>query len=188
MINFIKKGIQIVAIDDAPHERGNIHTHLAFVFCRGMFLEHFLHARIKVDGLDATDVVIKTLSPHANLFRLVVTHGITVGGFNMLDIKQLMEVLEKPVISVTENKPNDGALELATSHLHDQEKRLELISRAGPLYHVKTDAGKNELFFHAQGIRVEIAKRFLKKFSVRSRLPECLLLAHKIATGLKMES
>jgi len=55
--------------------------------------------------------------------------------------------------------------------------------RAGPLLSVQTELGSNKLYFHIKGISETLAKKFLKKFAIRSRLPEQLLLAHKIASG-----
>jgi endonuclease V-like protein UPF0215 family len=185
MITNIKKGIQVVAIDDSIHERGDEKTEIVFLFCTGTLLEKIFIAKIDVDGFNSTRVIIDTLKPVLNHFRLLVTHGITVGGFNLFDIQKIHNELKKPIIAVTENEPSGNSIRDAIKNLPDYEKRKEIIDNAGELYSVKTSAGDNELYFHVKGISEKMAKQYLKKFAVRSRLPECLLLAHKIGSGLK---
>ncbi|MFX0098047.1 MAG: DUF99 family protein [Candidatus Hodarchaeota archaeon] len=185
MISGIKKGIQVVAIDDAIHHRDDKETELVFTFCTGTFLEKIFIAKIDVDGLNSTQVIIDTLRPVLTHFRIIVTHGITVGGFNMFDIQQVHNELQKPIIAVTENEPRGDSIHEAIKNLPDYEERKKCIDNAGTLHSVKTSAGENNLYFHVKGISEKVAKQYLKKFAVRSRLPECLLLSHKIGSGLK---
>ncbi|MHA1681113.1 MAG: endonuclease dU [Promethearchaeota archaeon] len=184
MIRSIKEGIQVVGIDDAVHQRGDETTELIFTFCKGTFLEYFRHATIDVDGLNGTDVIIDTLEPVKNRFRIIVTHGITIGGLNLIDIDRIHDVLEKPIIAVTENTPSGDSLLEAISHLPGADKRKKIVTRAGDMFPAKTRMGKNALYFHVKGMSVDLAKIYLKKFSVRSRLPECVLLAHVIGSGI----
>jgi hypothetical protein len=181
----IKQGIQVVAIDDGIHHRGGETTGLVFAFCAGTWLEKVLYATIAVDGLDATGVVIDTLDPYTDHFRIILTHGVTVGGLNLLDLDRIHEALGRPVIAVIENEPStDGpTLYDAIKNVPDADERKDIIDRALPMHVVKTAAGENDLFFYTKGIDERVATQYLKKFAVRSRLPECLLLAHKIGSG-----
>ena len=178
----IKDGIFVVGIDDAPHERGNLTTELFFIFCRGTLLEHVDHVSIDVDGLNSTEMVIKKLKPMKDQFQIIATHGITTGGFNVLDIELICDTLETPVIAVTENSPRGNFLE-AIKNLPNYEKRKIIIDKAGPQISTLTPIGKKEVFFQYKGIEEKFAIQFIKKFAIRSRLPEQLLLAHKIASG-----
>ncbi len=184
MIRTIKEGLQVVAIDDKVHRRGDKKTELVFIFCAGSTLNKFLHAEIEVDGLDATNVVIETLTPWVHQFRLIVSHGITVGGLNLLDIEKISVVLKRPVIAVTENEPDGMALYDAIRHVPSVETREDIVDKAGPLHAVTTAAGENQLHFHVKGMDELVAAAYLKKFAVTARLPECLVMAHKIASGL----
>ncbi|MHA1727984.1 MAG: endonuclease dU [Promethearchaeota archaeon] len=184
----IKSGIFSVAIDDAIHERGEKHTELFFIFCRGQFLEKILHTTINVDGFDATEEIISTLKPFRDRFAIIITHGITVGGFNLIDIEKVCNGINRPVIAVTENKPAGGnAMREALKNLPECERRLQIFDRAGDIFSVKTDLGQNKLHYHIMGLDESSARKFLKKFAIRSRLPEQLLLAHKIASGWKLQ-
>lgn len=177
-----KDGIFVVGIDDAPHKRGNLTTELFFIFCRGTYLERIDHATIDVDGLNSTEVVINRLKNIKDQFQIIITHGISTGGFNVLDIEMINKILDTPVIAVTENNPKGNFLE-AIKNLPNYEKRKSIIERAGSQYSTLTPIGEKEVFFQIMGIEKKEAIQFLKKFALRSRLPEQLLLAHKIASG-----
>ena len=184
LIKEIKDGIFTVGIDDSVHERGERLTKLFFIFCRGQFIEKISHTDIEVDGFDATEAIIRVLlSEKKDCFSLILTHGITTGGFNLIDIEKIWQSVRKPIISVTENKPMGDSMLKAIKKLPDHKTREEIFVRAGPLLSVQTELGRNKLYFHIKGISISLAKKFLKKFAIRSRLPEQLLLAHKIASG-----
>lgn len=178
----IKDGIHIVGIDDAPHKRGNPTTEIFFIFCSGFQLERIDHGMIEVDGFNSTEVVINALKPVNDQFQIVVTHGITTGGFNVLDIEEIHKALDVPIISVTENPPRGNFLE-AIKNLPEYGKRRSLIEKAGTQYSFVTPIGKKPVYFYIKGIDEKSTKVFLKKFAKRSRLPEQVLLAHKIASG-----
>lgn len=185
MLSEIKNGIFSVGIDDAIHKRGGKKTELFFIYCRGQFLEKISHTPIEVDGFDATEAIIHTLKPQTENFALIVTHGLTVGGFNLIDIEKVNTIVKRPIIAVTENKPTGDSILNAIKNLSEYKIRKDILDRAGPLYSVQTKIGSNRLYFHIKGINELLAKKFLKKFSIRSRLPEQVLLAHKIASGWK---
>ena len=178
----IKDGIFTVGIDDSPHVFGIPTTELFFIFCSGTYLERIEYATIEVDGLNATGVVLNKLVPLKDQFQIVVTHSITVGGFNVLDIEEISRVLEKPVIAVTENPPKGNFLE-AIKNLPDYDERKRIIENAGLEHSTLTPIGKKKVYFRFKGIDEKSTIKFLKKFAKRSRLPEQVLLAHKIATG-----
>ena len=180
---FIKSGIFTVAIDDAPHERDHLTTELVFIICRGFEIEHFTHTQVDVDGLNSTDMILKTLNPITDQFQIILTHGLTTAGFNLIDIERIFTELNKPIISVTENAPK-GQFKDAIRNLPDYKVRKSIIKRAGEQHSYVTPAGKNPVFFQYKGLELKTVHQFLKKFSKRSRLPEQLLLAHKIASGL----
>ncbi len=184
MIRSIKGGLQVLAIDDKLHQRGDKTTKLAFVLCQGTWLDKVLSAEIEVDGLDATGVVIKTLSPIVQQFRIILTHGITTGGLNMIDIDTVHLALDRPVIAVTENKPEGDSLYEAIKHVPGEAEHRGILERTGEMHAFKPRPGETDVYFYVKGIDVKLATQYLKKFAVRSRLPECLLMAHKIATGL----
>ena len=185
MITTIKDGIHVVAIDDSPHKRGDLTTEVFFVYCKSTFLENVTHSSITVDGMDSTQVILGELKKKSENFTLILLHGITVGGLNIIDISHLSEALEKPVIAVTENPPTLNSILNAITHLPDLEKRNELIKKAGPIFSFTTNLGDIPLSYHKIGLDNNLVHQFFNKFYNRSRLPEQILLAHKIASAWK---
>lgn len=187
MLTTIKDGIHTIAIDDARYARGDDCTELIFVFCRGLFLEKVIRSRISVDGLDATETIIRILINRKEQYGIILTHGVTFGGFNVIDIQKIYTILKKPIISVTENQPTGEIMLDALKKLPNFKIRGKMMQSAGELYTTNPEIGKNNLYFHIKGISEGTAKDYLTKFGVRSRLPEPLFLAHKIASGIISE-
>jgi len=185
MISAIKEGIHVVAIDDAPHNRGDSTTEVVFIYCKSTFIESVTRTTITVDGTDSTNKLLEELESNQDRFTLIVLHGVTVGGLNIVDIRTISERLKKPLLAVTENAPSQNSINSAIDHLDDSGLRIELVEKAGPLYSFTSKHGFTPIFYHAVGISEKIAKQFFTKFCVRSRLPEQLLLAHKIASAWK---
>ena len=186
MISTIKDGIHVVAIDDAPHQRGQTSTELIFAYCKSTYLEKVTRVAITVDGNDSTNVILEELHPNKKGFTLILLHGITVGGLNVVDISYLSEILQKPILAVTENPPTQNSINSAIEHLENPEFRRNIVKKAGPLYSYLTAHGSTPISYHAIGISKDMAKEFFTKFSLRSRLPEQLLIAHKIASSYSL--
>jgi len=181
----IKEGMFTVGIDDAAHKKGDKTCELFFVFCRGRYIERISHFPIDVDGFNATEIIINTLKPNPDLFTLITIHGVTVGGFNMIDLQMVYDQLKKPILAITENKPHGRAIFDAILKLPDVEKRKEIIQHAGPMYTYSSKFGTNDVFYYLKGITEDTAKKFLAKFAFRAKLPEPVLLSHKIASGFQ---
>jgi endonuclease V-like protein UPF0215 family len=176
----IKDGIFSVAIDDANHTRGDLYTSLFFIICRGTLIENVIRSKIQVDGLDSTEVIIKTLTPIQDQFQIILIHGITVAGLNIIDISLISLKLRKPLIAITENAPHSSDFLNAINSLPHIDERKDILKKAGDLYSVNVKFGT--IYYYLQGTSESIAKKFFNKFCIRSKLPEQLLIAHKIAS------
>ena len=124
MTSQIKDGIHVVAIDDAPHIRGDSTTELYFVYCKGIFIEKISYTTITVDGLDATSAMLRELKKEIKAFTIILLHSSTVGGLNIVDIQLLSDVLDKPILAVTENPPTDNLIEDALKFLPNSDDRI----------------------------------------------------------------
>lgn len=181
----IKDGLHVVAIDDAPHIRGDATTELFFTYCKSTFLETVTHKTVSVDGMDATDVILEELYAQQDRFTLIILHGITVAGLNIVDIHCLYKVLQIPILAVTENSPAQNSIYNAIERLNNSKLRKKLLDKTGSHYLYYTSQGSTPIFYYTAGISEKLAKEFFMKFCVRSKLPEQLLLAHKIASAWK---
>ena len=156
----IKEGMFTVGIDDASHKKGDKTCELFFVFCRGRYIERISHFPIDVDGFNATETIVNTLKPTLEFFTLIAIHGITVGGFNLIDLQCLYDQLKKPIIAITENKPHGRAIFDAISKLPDVDKRKEIIQHAGPMFTYSSKFGTNDVFYYVKGITEDMRRNF----------------------------
>ena len=106
----IKQEIRIVGFDDAPfipRSKGKVPV-IGVVFRGGSFLDGVLRTDVTIDGMDATQILIDVInrSKHKQQLRAIMLKGITVGGFNMIDIAELNEKTGLPIIVVNRKMPN----------------------------------------------------------------------------------
>jgi len=184
----VKPEIRVLGIDDGvfkPHSKDMVDV-VGVVFRGGYWLDGFMHTKVQVDGMDATERLAEmiTHSPHYPQLRVIMLNGVTLAGFNIVDIKELYEKVKRPTIAVTRDKPNLKDIKKALQNLLETEKRWKAIDRAGKMIRVRTRERQDPIYVHVAGIPEETAERILKSTSTRSNIPEALRVAHIIASGL----
>lgn len=190
-IREIKPEIRVLGIDDGPFTPHSKETAdiVGVVFRGGCSLDGFMHTWVQVDGMDATEKIACMIarSSHYAQLRVVMLNGVTMAGFNVVDIKELHERVKLPIIAVTRDKPDFENIKKALQHLPEAEKRWKSIEEAGKMIAVCTREEETPIYVHIAGISVETAKRILRSTSTRSNIPEALRVAHIIASGLRQE-
>jgi endonuclease V-like protein UPF0215 family len=176
----IKPEIRILGIDDGkflPHTKGTVIV-VGVVFRGGLWLEGVMHTTVKIDGSNATEQLAKMInsSPHYQQLRLVMLNGITLGGFNLVNIKVLHLVTSLPILALTRDKPNLEAIRSALTHLPQKNKRWEVVEAAGEIYEITN--------METAGISLSDAKKIVELASTRSSFPEPLRVAHLVASGV----
>lgn len=173
----IKKGVRILGIDDSPFQKKDEKVLVVGVVWKKGIVEGVLSTWIKKDGRDSTLKLIRMVesSRFATQVRLLLIHSITLGGFNIVDIKKLNRKLGVPVICITRRKPDMVKVLKALSHLNDSEKRRKLIEKAGPIRRIKG------FYVQIAGTTAREAGELLGMFG---GIPEPLRLAHMIASGV----
>ncbi len=186
----IKDEIRVVGVDDGPFEFGKGKTAfvVGVVFRGGSRMDAVLTTEIEVDGNDVTDRLLHMVknSRHRGQIRVVMTDGLTFGGFNIIDGPAFFRRSDLPLISVTRNQPDLGSIKRALRNFPDFETRWEKIKRAGePLKHMfPDDRGRAHVFFQSFGIQEEDAHRIIDITSTTSLMPEPIRVAHMIASGV----
>jgi len=187
-IRAVKPEIRVLGIDDGffvPHS-GDLVDVIGVVFRGGYWLDGVMRTRVRVDGMDATEKLADMItdSSHYDQLRVVVLNGVTLAGFNVVDIHELYEKVKLPVIAVTRDEPDFDDIRKALRNLPESERRWRAIERAGRMFRVRTREGEEPVYAHAVGLSEEDAKRILRSTSTRSNIPEALRVAHLIASGL----
>ncbi|RZN33453.1 MAG: DUF99 family protein [Methanosarcinales archaeon] len=156
----IKPEIRILAIDDSALIADHIMI-VGVVFRAGEWLDGVLRSELVRDGLDGTDVIIEmvTGTRHYRQIRVIMLDGVTYGGFNVIDIRELHRRTGLPVIVVMRVAPDMGRIRDALRNLPDFDVRWA-------------------------GISVDDAAKIVQISTTHSHIPEPLRVAHLIATGI----
>ncbi|MFH1106031.1 MAG: DUF99 family protein [Candidatus Aenigmatarchaeota archaeon] len=185
MFRTIKPEIRILGWDDSPFKINDKYANVfGTIFRGGAWIDGLLKTRIKVDGSDATKKIIKCVNKtrHYEQLRVIMIDGITMAGFNVLDIKELFEKTQIPVIAISRKLPDFRKIRAALNNFSDGKKRWELIKKAGT---PKPCAIRGErIYYQAAGIDDSNAKRIITLSCTRSLIPEPLRVAHLIASGV----
>ena len=151
----------------------------------GDWLEGVVRTHIKKDGLDATERLIEMVikSKHFGQIRIVMLNGITMGGFNVVDMEALNEATGIPVISVIRRMPDMKSIRSALENLTDPGHRYAVILKAGKAVEIPMDRGE-PIFIQYRGVDEESAVSIVRSSATHSRIPEPIRVAHLIATGI----
>jgi endonuclease V-like protein UPF0215 family len=182
----IKPEIRVLGIDDGkflPHTQGNVIV-VGVVLRAGSSIDGVMHTTVAIDGLDATEKLASMIntSPHRRQLRLVMLNGITLAGFNLVDIKKLHETTKLPVMALTRHKPDLDSIYEALKHLPDTKERWRIVLEAGEIHELINRGAK--IFVEIAGISLADVQKIIELTSSRSSVPEPIRVAHLIASGI----
>jgi len=173
--------MRVIGIDDSPFNKFKDKQILVVgvVMRGGLFVDGILSTKADVDGINATNQIIKMINKckFKPQLQCIFLNGIAVGGFNVIDVHKLNKKTKIPVVVVIRINPNIKKIKETLIKIK-QKNKIKLIEKAGKVIQV------DEIFVQLTGIDLEKAKKILKIVCTRSLLPEALRLAHIIATGI----
>ena len=173
--------VRTLGIDDGPFDRGQRSNVLVVgaVYSAGDF-EGLLTTHVRGDGRDATGKLIQMIagSKFQAQLHFVMLDGITLGGFNVVDLPGLAEGVALPCAAVMRRQPDRAAVDQALDHLPASARRRQVMDRAGPIHR----AGR--ISFQVAGVEVEVARAVILGSLRHGHVPECLRAAHLIARGV----
>jgi endonuclease V-like protein UPF0215 family len=181
----LRKGrlVRTLGVDDAPFKRGQRQSVLVVgAICAGTRFEGLLSTNVRPDGFKATERLIELIggSKFADQLHAVLLNGVTLAGFNIVDLQALHRALALPVIAVMRRYPDRDAVLRVIDKLSQPAKRRRVLDRAGPIHH------GDDVFFQVQGAEAETVKALLARVTDRGHIPESLRLAHLIGGGIVM--
>ncbi len=181
----LKHQIRVLGIDDSPFTFQTKKALIVGVVARlPMYIEGIMRTEIAVDGSDANEAIISMLgrSRYREQVRLIMFDGVTVGGFNVIDIDRIHEGTGIPCATVTREMPDFDRMEGALrSHFPDWQARLAVIKKK-PLFNV--GPRRRSLYATLSGIDAETFETILAECTVQGRLPEPLRIAHLISSAM----
>ena len=185
----LKPEVRVIAWDDCAFSfRQKRVLIVGPVFRGGSFLDGLLSTRVDKDGDDATERIANAIltSRHYDQLSYIMLDGITLAGFNVVDIRELSRRTKLPVVAVQRKKPNMKEFLVALKKLADHKKKMEGMKAAGKFF--RFGLGENNILCQREGISNEECRDLLRITCIRSNIPEPLRVAHLIASGLSGES
>ncbi|MBS3114543.1 DUF99 family protein [Candidatus Woesearchaeota archaeon] len=177
----VKKEIRVIGIDDAPFNKFNDSKVLVVgvVMRGGSWVDGILSTKVAVDGDDSTKKIIEMINKckFKPQLQCIFLDGIAVGGFNVIDVKELSKKTKLPVMVIIRRQPDIENIKKTLIKIKKQQK-IKLIEKVGEV--IKLD----NIFVQLTGIDLEKARKILKIVCTRSLLPEPIRLAHLIASGI----
>jgi len=177
------KALRTIGFDDAPFSRrrgGSVAV--AGVVCAGTRFEGMVFGRVRQDGWNATEVLSRLLVGRKFLpqLHLVLLDGLSLGGFNLVDLPALAQALGRPCVAVMRRPPDLAAVERALRRLPRPERRLRLLARAGPVH------GRPPFYFQVAGAEPDEVARALRRVTDHGCVPEPLRLAHLVGAAVRV--
>jgi endonuclease V-like protein UPF0215 family len=153
------------------------------VFRAGNWLDGVLSTYIHGDGTDGTEKIIDMVKNSRNLGQLgvIMLDGITFGGFNLVNIREIFESTGVPVIVIMRKIPNFERIKKALKRFDDWELRWANLLEAGQVYKIDNS---EPVYIQIYGIKLEDAEEIVRISTTRSAIPEPLRVAHIIAAGI----
>ncbi|MGC9345631.1 MAG: DUF99 family protein [Candidatus Bathyarchaeales archaeon] len=173
-----------MGVEDGSFQKGiTPKALLVAVLFKGLEIEDVKIVRITVDGLDATEKLVKILREWK--FEAIMLAGISFAGFNVVDPTIIHKQFEKPVIVISRTKPNNKAVKQALQrHFEDWRVRWDVFEKLGLIHKVVASTGGPPVYVETVGVSAEWAGNLIRALSVYSRIPEPIRVARLIARGL----
>jgi endonuclease V-like protein UPF0215 family len=172
----------VIGFDDGPFARDRPGAPVCVIgaVCARTRLDGVISGHIRKDGADATRRLAALIlgSPFDRHIRAVLLGGITLGGFNVVDIGALAEAIARPVLVAARRRPRFELIRTALARVPGGDSRWAVIERAGP------PEPLSGLFVQRAALTSAEARDLLAATTLHGKLPEPLRLAHLIAGGV----
>lgn len=175
----LKEGVRYIAIASGPIGKRAATPLVGIIFREG-YIEGLLSARIKADGTDSTERIIKMVgrSRFGEQIRILLFNGIALAGLNIINPAELEKRLHSKVVLLNRRKQNAGELvnalnEFSRATKTDVKERIIIVRESKKLNAVRA----NGMFLQSS-----LDESYLKKFAESAF--EALRVAHIIARGM----
>ena len=182
----IKEEIRIIGFDDSPFEKGQKGKIplVGVIYRGGKIFDGMLFTKVEIDGNDATQKIIESIlnSRHKPQLKIIMLDGITVAGFNIIDLKELNEKTGLVVIAINRKIPDIKNVKNALKKFKNFKERWEKVKNAGKIRKCKLKG--RFVYYQCKGISNEEAEEIIRLSSTRGFIPEPLRVAHLIARAI----
>ena len=181
----MKTKFRILGIDDSPFSSDEEFSLLIGVVMRADFyIDGFISSRIRIDGTDAEDKIVGMISSRlASGCAVIMTSGITFGGFNMIDSQRLSNKTGKAFLSFTDRNPDIEGMRAAILKYFPDSERLRILE-SSKAEELKLKTG-SICYINRSKINIQDARSIINKTIREGNIPEPLRIAHLIGRLIK---
>lgn len=188
----MKSEIRIVGFDDGSFEvdsrKRKKHATvplMGVIYRGGKFIDGALRTDVEIDGMDSTEKIIKIVngSRHKPQLSVLMFDGITVGGFNLIDLQKVHDKTQLPIIAINRKMPDIDSVKVALKHFKDVRRRWSVVKHAGPIKTCKLKKGRI-IYYQNVGLDEDSAEDIISLSCTHGFIPEPLRVAHLIATAV----
>ena len=179
-----KKGIRGLAIAESFRQDSEKSVLVGVIVLNDLVVDGFVLGNATIKGDDATDEIISMYQKlDRNDICYLMTSGIVISLYNMVDVKKICDTISIPTIGVTYS--DSGSLDDAIkSHFPDDyEKKLIQYKELGDREKVLLKSG-NELFVRYEGCTLTECTQLLDRITPSGPTPEPLRIAHLLAKAV----
>jgi endonuclease V-like protein UPF0215 family len=158
---------------------------LAGVIMRGdMVIDGFAFSKATVGGMDATQKIIEMykILERADI-NVILLNGCIISWYNVIDLHQLADVVELPLVSVTYKESGGIEKYFEENFPEDWKRRVEIYRRNGTRTALRLCTGHT---VYARFLRIseEETLRLLNRFTTYGAIAEPLRIARTLARSL----
>jgi endonuclease V-like protein UPF0215 family len=137
-------------------------------------------ATATVGGDDATEGVLKIyeLLGRADINAMILS-GAVISWFNIIDIQEVFDIIQKPVICLTYEE-SAGLEKYLSEYFPESEDKRNSYKRLGQREMIRLQTGY-DVYIRALGVGREEARVLLNKFTLDGRIPEPVKVARLAA-------
>lgn len=178
----MKDGIRVLGIDDSAFEFDDEKAFLTGVVYRGTeFIEDIQCVKVRVDGEDATEMILELYEKFSNhqQIKAILVDGVAVAGFNLVDIDSVSEETGKPVVAVTKNTPDREDFRETMEKTDNYSEIFEKFPEP-----VEVDLNDGSCFIQFAGCGRDEAEKFVRKNLIHGQVPESIRVADMVGRAL----
>ncbi|NHJ40487.1 MAG: DUF99 family protein [Asgard group archaeon] len=183
----VKKGIKIIGIACSSFDRtkDRIVPIIGVIYRGSDLFEGIEKTIVQVDGEDATEKIANMIceSIHYQQLKIIMTRGVTIAGFNYLDLALLSKKTSLPVISVVDREPDMNKIADALLNLLNGEKRLEIIKKNGLPKPIISSPNEEPVYVQSFGLAEKEVIQIIQNATKSGRIPEPIRVARLIAVA-----
>ena len=177
----VNQNVCVMGIDDAPFaQEARQPVLVSGIVCSNTRFEGMLRTYVEKDGHDATQV-LKDMIGNSKFYRqlhAVLLDGMTMGGFNVVNVPYLAQQLQRPFICVIRRPPNLDKIYQALQNLNQSAQRWKLFTDSGIIHQ------RAPFVFQCYQCSPASAYMLLKKLTLQGHVPEPLRMAHLINSAV----